>query len=58
MSKIASAKGYKKAIENFNKSGGKERQYTTEYGGLKFRSYLKKDNNGQHYVDNVHLTNK
>ncbi|WP_284119288.1 DUF637 domain-containing protein [Acinetobacter seifertii] len=55
MSQKASALGFKDAISAYQKTGGTARQYTTEYGGLKFRSYLEKNGNGQIYISNVHI---
>ncbi|HFX6226417.1 DUF637 domain-containing protein [Acinetobacter nosocomialis] len=55
MSQKASALGFKDAVSAYQKTGGTARQYTTEYGGLKFRSYLEKNGNGQIYISNVHI---
>lgn len=55
MSQKASAIGFKDAVNAYQKSGGTARQYTTEYGGLKFRSYLEKNANGHIYISNVHI---
>ncbi|WP_288432316.1 DUF637 domain-containing protein [uncultured Acinetobacter sp.] len=55
MSQKASALGYKEAVNLYKSSGGRMNQYESTYNGIKFRSYIAKNDNGQLFISNVHI---
>lgn len=55
MSQKAAALGYKDALKLYKETNGKKSQYVNVYNGIKFRSYIAKNENGQHYISNIHV---
>ncbi|EXB27428.1 filamentous hemagglutinin family N-terminal domain protein [Acinetobacter baumannii 1437282] len=55
MSQKAAALGYKEAVNLYKSSNGRMNQYESTYNGIKFRSYIAKNDNGQLFISNVHV---
>ncbi|WP_288455950.1 DUF637 domain-containing protein [uncultured Acinetobacter sp.] len=55
MSQKAAALGYKEAVNLYKRSNGRMNQYESTYNGIKFRSYIAKNDNGQLFISNVHV---